>query len=88
MHSAAAALAVFLAGCALALLLIPFLGQNFFPSSDNGSFILHVRAKAGTRIEETARLCDLVEQSIRRRAGKIVQAAARPRLDRAHAQGA
>jgi multidrug efflux pump subunit AcrB len=57
---------VFLGLCALSLLLIPFLGQNFFPSSDNGSFILHVRAKPGTRIEETARLCDLVEQSIRK----------------------
>jgi len=55
----------FLLGCAVVLLLIPVLGQNFFPNSDNGSFILHVRAKTGTRIEETARLCDLVEQSIR-----------------------
>jgi CzcA family heavy metal efflux pump len=56
---------VFLGCCALVLLLIPFLGQNFFPSTDNGSFILHVRAKTGTRIEETARLCDQVESSIR-----------------------
>ena len=56
---------IFLGCCALVLLLIPFLGQNFFPSSDNGSFILHVRAKTGTRIEETARLCDEVEKSIR-----------------------
>jgi CzcA family heavy metal efflux pump len=56
---------IFLGCCALVLLLIPFLGQNFFPSSDNGSFILHVRAKTGTRIEETARLCDEVESSIR-----------------------
>jgi len=56
---------VFLLGCALSLLLIPTLGQNFFPSTDNGSFILHVRAKTGTRIEETARLSDLVEGSIR-----------------------
>jgi multidrug efflux pump subunit AcrB len=55
----------FLGCCALVLLLIPFLGQNFFPSTDNGSFILHVRAKTGTRIEETARLCDEVENSIR-----------------------
>ncbi len=58
-------LPVFLGGCALTLLLIPFLGQNFFPTSDNGSFILHVRAKTGTRIEETARLCDEVEHTIR-----------------------
>ena len=56
---------LFLLGCLIAMLLIPLLGQNFFPNSDNGSFILHVRAKTGTRIEETARLCDLIEQSIR-----------------------
>jgi multidrug efflux pump subunit AcrB len=49
-----------------AFLLLPFLGQNFFPSSDTGSFILHLRAKSGTRIEETARLCDLIEQNIRK----------------------
>ena len=56
---------IFLLGCLVLLLLIPVLGQNFFPSTDNGSFILHVRAKTGTRIEETAKLCDLVEHSIR-----------------------
>ena len=56
---------IFLGCCLLALLLIPFLGQNFFPATDNGSFILHVRAKTGTRIEETARLCDQVENTIR-----------------------
>lgn len=56
---------VFLLVSTVLLLLIPILGQNFFPSTDNGSFILHVRAKTGTRIEETARLCDRVEHSIR-----------------------
>ncbi len=56
---------LFLLGCVATLALIPFLGQNFFPSTDNGAFILHVRAKTGTRIEETARLCDLVEGTIR-----------------------
>ena len=56
---------LFLLGCVVLLALIPVLGQNFFPNTDNGSFILHVRAATGTRIEETARLCDLVEQSIR-----------------------
>ena len=56
---------IFLLACLAAFALLPFLGQNFFPSTDNGAFILHVRAKSGTRIEETARLCDLVEQSIR-----------------------
>jgi multidrug efflux pump subunit AcrB len=51
--------------CLLAWALVPFLGQNFFPDTDSGQFILHVRAKTGTRIEETARLVDLVEGSIR-----------------------
>ncbi|MGB8990199.1 MAG: efflux RND transporter permease subunit, partial [Candidatus Sulfotelmatobacter sp.] len=55
-----------LLGCIAVFLLVPFLGQDFFPSSDNGQFILHVRAKSGTRIEETAKICDLVEGSIRR----------------------
>ena len=56
---------IFLGVCLCALLLLPFLGQDFFPTSDSGEFILHLRAKTGTRIEETARLCDLVENSIR-----------------------
>jgi CzcA family heavy metal efflux pump len=51
----------FLVPCAIVFALVPFLGQDFFPSTDSGQFILHVRAKTGTRIEETARLCDLVE---------------------------
>ncbi len=55
----------FMAACLAAFLLVPWLGQNFFPASDNGQFILHLRAKSGTRIEETAKLCDLVESSIR-----------------------
>ena len=53
--------------CLLAFALVPFLGQNFFPDIDSGQFILHVRAKTGTRIEDTARLVDLVEGSIRQR---------------------
>jgi multidrug efflux pump subunit AcrB len=60
----------FLGACVSVFVLVPWLGQNFFPSSDNGQFILHLRAKSGTRIEETARLCDLVEASIRRQVPK------------------
>ncbi len=55
----------FLGACFAVFLLIPWLGQNFFPSTDSGQFILHLRARTGTRIEETARLCDLLESSIR-----------------------
>jgi multidrug efflux pump subunit AcrB len=54
-------------------ILIPWLGQDFFPSVDSGTFKLHLRAPTGMRIEETANLCDLVEQSIRRQipAGEV-----------------
>jgi multidrug efflux pump subunit AcrB len=43
----------------------PFLGENFFPSVDSGQILMHVRAQPGTRIEETARLFDQVEQTVR-----------------------
>jgi multidrug efflux pump subunit AcrB len=56
---------VFLLFCLAPFALLPWLGQDFFPSSDSGQFRLHVRARTGTRIEETARLCDLVEHTIR-----------------------
>ena len=59
-------LLAFFSLCVLSLaLIVPFLGQDFFPAVDSGQFRLHIRARTGTRIEETARLCDLIEQSIR-----------------------
>jgi multidrug efflux pump subunit AcrB len=65
-HRRAFFIPTFFLTCAAAFLLVPWLGQDFFPNTDNGQFILHLRAKSGTRIEETAKLCDLVEGSIRR----------------------
>lgn len=56
----------FLVACASFGLLIPWLGQDFFPSADSGEILLHVRGSTGLRIEEMARLCDLVESTIRR----------------------
>ena len=56
----------FLLCCVSAFSLAPYLGQDFFPNTDSGQFILHMRAKTGTRIEETARLADLVEREIRK----------------------
>ena len=55
----------FLLFCGASLFLVPWLGQDFFPQSDSGQMRLHVRARTGTRIEETAKLCDLVEERIR-----------------------
>jgi multidrug efflux pump subunit AcrB len=57
----------FLALCAGSWILVPFLGQDFFPAVDAGSFQLHVRAVAGTRVEETAKLVDQVEAAIKQR---------------------
>jgi len=57
---------LFLLGCAVSAALLPWVGRDFFPSVDAGQFKLHLRAKTGTRIEETARLCDLVETEIRK----------------------
>jgi multidrug efflux pump subunit AcrB len=57
---------VFLGACLAVALLIPELGENFFPDTDSGQFTLHLRAATGTRIEETARLTDQVEAAIRR----------------------
>ena len=60
---------VFLVGfmCAVVVSfgLVPFLGQNFFPTVTSDQIKLHVRAQTGTRIEETAALCDKIEDSIR-----------------------
>ena len=44
---------------------LPGLGQDFFPAVDGGQIKLHMRARTGTRIEETAALCDRIEASIR-----------------------
>jgi CzcA family heavy metal efflux pump len=57
---------VFLVACLASLFLLLSLGTEFFPSVDGGQIRLHMRAPTGTRIEETARIADLVEQEIRR----------------------
>lgn len=44
---------------------LPGLGQDFFPVVDAGQIKLHLRARTGLRIEETAALCDHVEALIR-----------------------
>jgi multidrug efflux pump subunit AcrB len=74
LHHRSAFLIAFFVFCLGSLaILIPWLGQDFFPSVDSGTFKLHLRAPTGMRIEETANLCDLVEQSIRRQipAGEV-----------------
>jgi multidrug efflux pump subunit AcrB len=55
----------FLAIVLLSFGLAPFLGSNFFPAVDSGQILMHVRAQPGTRIEETARLFEQIEQTVR-----------------------
>jgi CzcA family heavy metal efflux pump len=55
----------FVVFCVLSLGLVFFLGQDFFPQVDAGLIRLHFRARPGLRVEETARLCDEVEQVLR-----------------------
>jgi multidrug efflux pump subunit AcrB len=55
----------FMGFCLASFALLPVLGEDFFPSVDSGQFKLHMRAHTGTRIEETANLCDRVEAAIR-----------------------
>ena len=57
--------ACFLAFCLLSLGLFFFLGEDFFPQVDAGLLRLHVRARPGLRVEETARLCDEIEAVLR-----------------------
>ena len=56
----------FLSFVALSFALVPWLGRNFFPNVDAGQIKMHIRAQTGTRIEETARLCDEIERQIRK----------------------
>ncbi|HEY4217544.1 MAG TPA: efflux RND transporter permease subunit [Gemmatimonadaceae bacterium] len=53
--------AVFVLGT---LVMVPSIGEDFFPTVDGGQFQLHVRAPSGTRLEETERLFAQIEQSV------------------------
>jgi len=67
LHHQRAFLIIFFAACLASLaLVVPWLGQDFFPTVDAGSFKLHLRGPTGMRIEDTAFLCDRVEDSIRK----------------------
>lgn len=54
----------FLGFCGLSAGLVFVLGRDYFPSVDAGQIRLHMRARSGLRIEETARLADQVESAI------------------------
>jgi multidrug efflux pump subunit AcrB len=55
----------FLAIVIVSFALVPFLGQNFFPTVEAAQMKLHIRAPTGTRIEDAAILCDRIERDVR-----------------------
>ena len=56
----------FLGFIAVSFLLVPYLGQNFFPSVDAGQILMHVRTQVGTRVEETANQFAEIQKAIRK----------------------
>lgn len=48
-----------------AIILIPFVGRDFFPSIDAAEIRMHIRGPAGLRIEETQALFARVEKEVR-----------------------
>ncbi len=56
----------FLAAVVASMLLVPFLGRDFFPAVDSGQITLHARTPAGTRIEDTNQIVAQIEKEVRR----------------------
>jgi multidrug efflux pump subunit AcrB len=56
----------FLAFIAASFVMVPYLGQNFFPSVDAGQILMHVRLQIGTRLEESANQFTDIEKAIRK----------------------
>jgi hydrophobe/amphiphile efflux-1 (HAE1) family protein len=48
-----------------ALAILPLVGTEFFPESDESQFLIQVRAPVGTRVEETERIVKRMEDIIR-----------------------
>ncbi len=46
------------------LVMLPFVGQDFFPRVDGGQFRVHVRASSGTRLEQTEAIVARIEAAI------------------------
>lgn len=57
---------LFLLFCAASFCVYPFVGRDFYPQIDAGQMRLHVRVPPSTRLEETARSFNVIEQQIRK----------------------
>jgi multidrug efflux pump subunit AcrB len=56
----------FLGAVALSMVLVPFLGEDFFPSVDSGQITLHARTAPGTRVEDSTQIVAQIEREVRR----------------------
>ena len=56
----------FLAFVGTSFVLVPYLGENFFPSVDAGQILMHARSQIGTRLEESANLFADMQKAIRK----------------------
>jgi CzcA family heavy metal efflux pump len=56
----------FLGAVLVSMVLVPFLGEDFFPSVDSGQITLHARTVAGTRVEDTTQTVAQIEREVRR----------------------
>jgi multidrug efflux pump subunit AcrB len=56
----------FLGFVAASFVMVPYLGQNFFPAVDAGQILMHVRLQVGTRLEESANQFADIEKAIRK----------------------
>ncbi len=56
----------FLAFVCASFVMVPYLGQNFFPSVDAGQILMHVRVQVGTRLEESANQFADIQKAIRK----------------------
>jgi CzcA family heavy metal efflux pump len=65
LEHAAFSLGCFALFAVISAMLVPFIGQDFFPEVDAGTFRLHVRAAPGTRIEEVEQIFAAVQATIR-----------------------
>jgi multidrug efflux pump subunit AcrB len=56
----------FLAFVGASFVMVPYLGQNFFPAVDAGQILMHVRVQVGTRLEESANQFADIQKAIRK----------------------
>ena len=56
----------FLGAVVVSMVLVPFLGQDFFPAVDSGQITLHARTVPGMRVEDTTQVVAQIEREVRR----------------------